>query len=288
MSVVPQPQLFGVAKQRPRGQILKWVGNKIRYAEAIAAQFPDYETYFEPFVGTGAVLATLAPGRAVASDMILPLIELLKLVQRDPDALLDHYERHATAIAAEGNSAYLLVRDRYNDQPSPHDLLVISRTCYGGVMRFTREGSISTPLGPHRPMSRVKLETFMREWQERLQGTEFVVQDYRQTLQMADRGDLAYCDPPYVHGQSILYGAQDFEIGALWKAVAAAKERGVAVAVSVDGYRRSGSREIELRLPSDLFERELLIDRGGCMLRRFQLKTHVRDEGVADRLLLTW
>jgi len=71
--------------------------------------------------------------------------------------------------------------------------------------------------------------------------------------------------------------------------VASAVERGARVLVSVDGWRRSGKKSIELGLPDGLFSRELLIERGGCMLRRFQMTGEdMSSEHVADRLLLSW
>lgn len=42
--------------------LLKWVGNKQRFASEIVSYFPlEFGSYFEPFVGSGGVLATLAP-----------------------------------------------------------------------------------------------------------------------------------------------------------------------------------------------------------------------------------
>lgn len=49
-----------MARRRPTGQMLKWIGNKQRSAEEIAEYLPtDYRRYFEPFVGGGALLGTL-------------------------------------------------------------------------------------------------------------------------------------------------------------------------------------------------------------------------------------
>lgn len=275
---------------RPQGQILKWVGNKFRYANLIAKHLPaNLGTYYEPFVGTGAVLATLAPERAIASDTLPLLICLHQAVQRDPTRLVEHYAQARQHILDRGREAYEEVKARYNANPNPHDLLVISRTCYGGVMRFTRSGYISTPMGPHKPMPAEKLARYMEDWQHRIRRTEFVTQDFATTMALASQGDTVYCDPPYLHGQTILYGAQDFRLQRLWEAVAAAVARGVRVAVSMDGYRRSGEKPIELGVSPSLFARELLIDRGGCMLRRFQLGGEDMSlEKVADRLLLTW
>lgn len=60
-----------------RAQLLKWVGNKQKQADAIIAHFPQrFGTYFEPFLGSGGVLGVLSPRRAFASDGFLPLIEI--------------------------------------------------------------------------------------------------------------------------------------------------------------------------------------------------------------------
>jgi DNA adenine methylase len=256
----------------------------------ISRQLPtDIKTYYEPFVGTGAVLATLAPMRAVAGDTLPTLIDFLRLVQSEPERLVAHYAVARTEIMKHGRAAYEVIKARYNLDPNPADLLVLSRTCYGGVVRFTREGSISTPMGPHRPMPADKLARYMDDWQRRLSGVKFVMQTFEKTMALAGAGDVVYCDPPYLHGQAILYGAQGFELSRLWDAVASATRRGAYVAVSADGWRRSGMKTIDLGIPHGLYARELLIERGGCMLRRFQMGgSDMALEQVADRLLLTW
>ncbi|HEX5307459.1 MAG TPA: Dam family site-specific DNA-(adenine-N6)-methyltransferase [Solirubrobacteraceae bacterium] len=297
MTTVTHPQLFGVPstgkssnRKRPRGQLLKWVGNKFRYADIIARHLPsEMGTYYEPFVGTGAVLATLAPEHAIAGDTLPTLVELLQIVQTEPELLVRHYDTARKEILRGGRTAYERIKDRYNRHPSPEDLLVLSRTCYGGVMRFTRLGTISTPMGPHNPMPADKLASYMSDWQARLEGTTFVKLGFETTMSMAAQGDTVYCDPPYIHSQTILYGAQSFRLAQLWEAVGSAVNRGVRVAVSLDGWRKSGKKTIDLNVPAGLFSREVLIERGGCMLRRFQMNgSDMAYEQVADRLLLSW
>jgi DNA adenine methylase len=293
MAVLETPKLPGslaAPRTRPSGQLLKWVGNKFRYAELIAKHLPtDFDSYIEPFVGTGAVLATVAPGRGIAGDALGILVEFHQAVQTNPQPLIAHYSVTREEILCHGRDAYEEVKTRYNAEPTPEDLLVLSRACYGGVVRFTRGGHMSTPMGPHRLMPAEKLARYMDQWQLRLSGTRFLHCDYREAMSEAGQDDVVYCDPPYLHGQSILYGAQDFRMPALWQAVAEAAERGARVVVSVDGWRRSGDKLIELGIPDGLFSRELLIERGGCMLRRFQMTGEdMAFEQVADRLLLTW
>jgi DNA adenine methylase len=106
---------------------------------------------------------------------------------------------------------------------------------------------------------------------------------------MAGPGDLIYCDPPYSHAQAILYGAQRFSLQELLSEIGQAKERGVYVALSIDGTKRSGRLMCDLPIPTGLFEHERLIDRGRSMLRRFQMNGQTLEgEVVADRLLLTY
>lgn len=66
------------APVRPfRTQLLKWIGNKQRFAHEIIEFFPErFGTYLEPFLGSGAVLGTLAPKRAVGADILEPLVEI--------------------------------------------------------------------------------------------------------------------------------------------------------------------------------------------------------------------
>jgi len=63
-----------IAHPRPfRSQLLKWIGNKQRFAHEIISYFPrDFKVYREPFLGSGAVLGTLAPTKAIGSDAFMP------------------------------------------------------------------------------------------------------------------------------------------------------------------------------------------------------------------------
>jgi DNA adenine methylase len=69
-------------------QLLKWMGNKQRFAHEIVAYFPvGFGVYFEPFLGSGAVLGTLAPEKVVASDVFRPLMEIWHTLHANPTLL---------------------------------------------------------------------------------------------------------------------------------------------------------------------------------------------------------
>jgi len=275
----------------PSRQVLKWIGNKHRVAEAIAGYFPsDFKVYHEPFVGSAAVLGTLAPRLAVASDVLAPLVAIWLRVQSDPQAVYDAYEQRFQAFTTQDRKlVYREILDRYNASGDPDDLLFIARTCYGGVIRFDKAGRMNTPCGIHRALPLAKFADALKQWQPRLAGTQFVVGDFEAQIDAAGPGDLVYCDPPYQDCGKNLYGAQTFSLQRLFAAIERARDRDVRVALSLDGSKRSGDRICNVLIPPNVFARDMEVALGRSMLRRFQMAGQsLESEHVADRLLTTW
>jgi DNA adenine methylase len=272
--------------------LLKWIGNKQRMAHEIVSYFPvDYGTYYEPFIGSGAVLATLEPKRAIGSDTFTPLVEIWQTLRTDPAKLKRWYrERYDRMMNGEKVEEYERIKASYNKHPNAADLLFLCRSCYAGVVRFRQaDGYMSTPCGPHKPVPPEAFAERVDEWHRRTRGAEFRRMDYREAFDQAKAGDLIYCDPPYTHSQAILYGAQQFRLYQLISVIGDAKKRGIYVTLSIDGTKRSGNHVCQLPIPEGLFEREVLVNCGRSMLRRLQMggKT-LESEVVADRLLLTY
>lgn len=272
--------------------LLKWVGNKQRMAHQIVSYFPsDFRTYFEPFLGSAAVLGTLQPKQAIGSDTFAPLVEIWQTLHADPSKLKRWYaERFDRMMSGQKVKEYERVRSSYNKKPNAADLLFLCRSCYAGVVRFRQhDGYMSTPCGAHKPVPPDSFAKRVDEWRRRTRGAEFRRLDYREAFAMAKKGDLIYCDPPYTHSQAILYGAQRFRLYKLLRAIAECKARGVYVALSIDGTKRSGDHICDLPIPNGLFQREVFINCGRSMLRRLQMPGQTLEkEVVADRLLLTY
>jgi DNA adenine methylase len=275
-----------------KGQLLKWVGNKQRHAPFIIPFFPaSFGTYYEPFLGAGGVLATLAPQRAVASDVFKPLVEIWQALSKDPERLVGWYRSRWETIADLGKKeAYERVLASYNASPNGEDFVFLTRVCYGGVVRFRKkDGYMSTPCGPHNPMHPDDFASRATIWHKRTRNTVFKLADYAETMAQAKAGDLCYLDPPYAHSQTILYGAQDFSLKRMFDVIADCKKRGVYVALSIDGTKRSGDVECDIPYPEGLFEREVFVKLGTSQLKRFQLDGQTaEDHHVTDRLLLTY
>ena len=121
------PETTNISTQ-PAGQLLKWVGNKFKYAEQIVFYFPaEYNKFIEPFVGTGAILATFSPKKAIAGDILFPLIEIWRLLQNNPEKLIEYYRFNIERFNNNRQDTYKTIRQKYNTQPNGLDLLIISR-----------------------------------------------------------------------------------------------------------------------------------------------------------------
>lgn len=274
-------------------QLLKWIGNKQRLAPQILANFPlHWATYHEPFLGSGGVLGTLAPAKAYASDALRPLMEIWKLLDEDPAQLVANYGAYRDRIGAgeTKEEVYRVALESFNRAPNGRDFIFLTRACYGGVVRFRRsDGAMSTPCGAHMPVPTASLKRRVQEWSVRVQGTTFRTLDFREAFDDVKAGDVVYCDPPYTDSQTILYGAQAFRLHDLVEAIDRAKAKGARVALSIDGTKKSGLKEVLHDFPEGLFVSEVGVTVGRSMLRRFQLGGETLEaEVVRDRLLLTY
>ncbi|MBP3040641.1 DNA adenine methylase [Bacillaceae bacterium Marseille-Q3522] len=283
-------------------QLLKWIGNKHRFAEEIVSYIPDnINTYYEPFLGSGAVLGTLCYHNknslfrkfenAVGSDILPFLINIFNYVKYDPNTLIDHYRNCIKDYNENRLEKYLEIRERFNKDFNSLDFAVLTRTCYSGIVRFRKsDGYMSTPIGPHNPISPASFEKRVNIWHNLVKNNvTFFNKDYRDVMDMAKEGDLVYCDPPYTHSQTIIYGAQEFKIEDLWNKISECKNRGVKVMLSINGTKKSGSEDISVQAPKGLFERGTFVNCGVSMINRLQrIGKSMENEIVNDSLFFTW
>ena len=281
--------------------LLKWIGNKQRFADTIISYMPEtFNNYYEPFLGSGAVMAAILDAdlnklfphfnHAYGSDILPFLIDIFNLTKDNPKALIDYYQCEITKYNEDPATQYNIIKERFNAQHNPYDFLLLSRTCYSGVIRFRKsDGYMSTPRGPHKPISPETFSKRLDQWNTLLQKASFECKSYIDAMDKPQAGDVIYCDPPYTHSQSIIYGAQNFDIDVLWQKIAENKERGVKVILSINGMRDSKKTDISITPPPELFERKLLVNCGTSMIDRLQNngKTMI-DKKVDDQLLLTW
>lgn len=281
--------------------LLKWIGNKQRFAETIVAYMPDkINNYYEPFLGSGAVMAELLyhdltmlfpkVNHAYGSDVLPFLIDIFNYTKSEPSILTDYYKMIIPEYYQSPEKIYNEIRDRFNANHNALDFLLLSRTCYSGVIRFRKnDGYMSTPRGPHKPIQPDTFYKRVTQWNKLLQKADFSCESYADVLNRPQNGDVVYCDPPYTHSQGIIYGAQDFDINELWQKIAECKSRGAKVILSINGMRDSKKKDISITPPEGLFERQLFVNCGTSMIDRLQnTGKEMANKEVDDQLLLTW
>lgn len=281
--------------------LLKWIGNKQRFASIIVANMPTaFNNYYEPFLGSGAVLAELLMqddtslyphfNYAYGSDILPFLIDIFRSVKEDPNEIIEYYNKEISAYYKNPEEQYEFIRNRFNQNHNAFDFCLLSRTCYSGVIRFRKaDGYMSTPKGPHNPIKPSVFANRVALWSNLIQKADFYTESFEKAMAKPQHGDVVYCDPPYTHSQSIIYGAQDFNINVLWDKIAECKDRGAYVMLSINGSRESKKKDISIDIPVGLFERELTVNCGTSMIDRLQNSgKDMVDEIVHDKLLLTW
>lgn len=185
--------------------LLKWAGGKARLAEQIARAFGGRcgGTYFEPFVGSGAVYFHLRSrglvGKAVLSDANPKLVEVHRAVRDDVEGVL----RALAALPAEDwRERYYEVRERYNGGPFHGPVhaarfLWLNRAGYNGLYRENSRGAFNVPIGRYTSVALPDREHFLRV-SELLRGAELRVAQFADVIAEAGERDHVYCDPPYV------------------------------------------------------------------------------------------
>lgn len=254
--------------------VIKWSGSKRSQSERIVSFFPEsYNTYYEPFIGGGAVLYAADPKKAICGDVCSPLIALWNEIKNHPYELAQSYRERWNRLKNEGYTAYYEIRDDFNQTKSPQDLLFLTRTCVNGLIRFNAAGEFNNSLHHSRPgISPDRLETIIHLWSERIQGTTFIADDYRNTTSTAQPGDIVYLDPPYFHTKGRYFGTIDYD--GFLEYLQDLNKRGIKYILSYDGVR--GEKNYVVDLPQELYVRHEFILSGSSSFKKVMDKENLK------------
>lgn len=99
--------------------VVKWAGGKRQLLDRIIGRAPaQYNHYFEPFLGGGAVLFNLQPPKMTVNDINSALMSLYRRIQTDPEGIIDAVNGIDGALPQEKGPAseyFYTLRSRYND-----------------------------------------------------------------------------------------------------------------------------------------------------------------------------
>ena len=188
-----------VVEVRPPGPFLKWAGGKGQLLGQMAPHFPkEYRTYFEPFLGGGAVFFHLQPEKALLADLNPDLVNAFQVVRDHPAALMETLDHHAELRMSE-EYFYEVRRQEVSALSSVERAartIFLNKTCFNGLYRVNSRGGFNVPWGGY-PNPTLYDRVNLLSSSAHLQGKIVLLADYRKACGRARKGDLVYFDPPY-------------------------------------------------------------------------------------------
>lgn len=191
--------------------IIKWVGGKRQLLrqlkESVNRETVGEGTYYEPFIGGGALAFDLAiPGTHI-NDMNEELINLYEVVRDEPEKLISNLAEHERRFAEDPEGWYGFIRGldrtgelRLLDKATQAARTVfLNKTCFNGLYRVNSEGYFNVGLGKSSSGKAPEIcdaEAISR-LSEVLKAFVITQGDYRKAICGAKEGDLVYLDPPY-------------------------------------------------------------------------------------------
>ncbi len=196
--------------------ILKWAGGKRQMLDKLLSRVPpqgDFNRYFEPFVGGGALFFELEPSDAYISDLNERLINFYEQVQHRPEELIGIISE---LVRKHSEELYYERREEFNSiqrNNASNDVLLreagllyyLNQTCFNGLYRENEEGDFNVPYGRQKTKPRVESDRIRRAHKV-LQPVTIQSGDFMHIEDIVVENDLVYFDPPYQK----LSGASNF------------------------------------------------------------------------------
>jgi len=185
---------------------LKWAGGKRQLLPELKKYVPkNFEVYYEPFVGAGALLFSLQPNKFVINDMNSDLITTYQEIKDNVESLIECLKEHKTKNKEDH---YYSTRDEDRD-PSEFSkltstkkaarLIYLNKTCYNGLYRVNSQGMFNTPFGFYKNPG-ICDEPILRavsDFLNNASSANIMNGDFEKCVEKATKKDFIYFDPPY-------------------------------------------------------------------------------------------
>lgn len=183
---------------------VKWAGGKRQLIPQIRERMPaQFNNYYEPFVGGGAVIFELLPENAVINDINRALINAYQMICDHPQEFLQEINRLDAEMWEDGKEYYYSLRERYNDKMMMDEFDVelaalfvfINKHCFNGLYRVNGKGLFNVPYNNSRRSS--VDEKSILEISEFLRNVTIISGDFEAACEGAGKGDFVFIDSPY-------------------------------------------------------------------------------------------
>ena len=185
--------------------IIKWVGGKTQCLSYIKEMLPEnFNNYYEPFFGGGALLLNIEPSSAVVNDINPELINMYRQVRDQVGVVLRKLDaldiRHE--IADDAKEVYYQIRDEFNsnllsntpDQAAR--FIYLNKHCFNGLYRVNKKGQFNVPFNGRLTGVSCDRDNLI-EVSKMLQHVSFSNTDFADAVKTAHADDFVFFDSPY-------------------------------------------------------------------------------------------
>ena len=200
------PDLFKKEKTLHIHPFVKWAGGKKKLLATIRTKLPaSFGTYFEPFVGGGALLFDIQPKKAVINDANEELICVYKCLQnaelfkKMKEEIIIHESLHS-------DKYFYCLREMDKDKTFKSlpiykraaRMIYLNKSCFGGLYRVNSKGFFNVPSGKKQKVSCFDRKTFDNLPKYfKSANIDVMCGDFECAIKKAKKGDFVYLDPPY-------------------------------------------------------------------------------------------
>lgn len=187
---------------------VKWAGGKNGLINSLISFIPkNFNSYFEPFVGGGALffylknINILNSKKIYLNDKNVELINAYKQIKINPNKLLEELE-----ILKNNHSKEYFYKirnlDRDFDFYSLSEVfraarfIYLNKTCFNGLCRYNAKGNFNTPMGNYKN-PKIYDKDLIFSVHEILKNVSITNKDFEVVSLKAKKGDFIYFDPPY-------------------------------------------------------------------------------------------
>ena len=186
---------------------VKWAGGKRQIIDKLKQYILDeFNTYYEPFVGGGALLFELSPKNAVINDSNKELMNVYSVLCNEEKfkkmcSVLNSYEaNHSEDFFYElrNKDRNKKTFNRLSDYTRAARTIYLNKACFNGLYRVNSKDEFNVPFG-----KKTKVNTYdgsnLITVSNYLTMNNVKIQcvDFEESVKTAKKGDFVYFDPPY-------------------------------------------------------------------------------------------
>jgi DNA adenine methylase len=185
---------------------VKWAGGKTQLLNELDPFIPkDFDRYFEPFLGGGAMFFHLTamnrPFRAYLTDKNRDLINAYNVIKNDVQTLISLLKKNQQAFRDRRDEYYYKLRKEtkfVSEAERAARFITLNKTCFNGLYRVNKNGEFNVPIGSYKnPLICDASNLEKVSINLKFADAQIKTLDYKEALEMAKKGDFIYLDPPY-------------------------------------------------------------------------------------------